>query len=285
MAQLHFGLIGGHLGHSLSPLLHDCLFSSQKTDADYRLYEKTEEEIPRLKDWINSRHLSGLNVTIPYKQTVLPLCDRLHDSAEQIGAVNTIAVTKDGLTGYNTDYLGVLYMFEKGNIALSEREVTILGSGGASKAFIYAAHTAGASRITAAGRNARALSDLKRQFPFIHTVSYTYDNGVLSCPLHSLQGDVLINTTPVGMFPKTDHSPVPSAVIRQFKAAADAVYNPLETLFLKTAKSEGLSVVSGLHMLIGQAVAAQELWLGRHFDRSLTDRLYDLLTEELSKKE
>lgn len=283
---VRFGLIGEHLGHSLSPLLHRELFSSRFCHAEYRLYEKAPEQIGDLKQWAKENDLSGLNVTIPYKQTVLPLCDQLHDSACQIGAVNTIKRIGDRWIGYNTDYLGVLFMFRRAKMNLADKHISILGCGGASKAFIYAAHIEHAASITVAARNEDALQALSKQFPYIRTVVYNHapsssgsdsvkNTKRAAFSLPALSGDILINTTPVGMYPHEGASPVPSTVWDHFEGAADAIYNPLQTCFLKEAAQSGLPTASGLHMLIGQAAAAQDIWFEQEY--TLTDNELHLL--------
>lgn len=270
-----FGLIGKPLGHSLSPQLHDMLFSSARIDGTYSLYEKEPQEISALPDWAASAGIQGLNVTIPYKQAVMTVCNRLDDSAKHIGAVNTIRVDKEGLTGYNTDYLGVLYMFQMTGISIAGKSVTVLGAGGAAKAFVYALWQAKAACVTVAARNIRSLDAMKEQFPAIRTIRYEGDAGIL------LPGDLLINTTPVGMFPKTGISPVPASIWSLYSAGADAVYNPVDTQFLTDAKKAGRQTASGLYMLIGQAVAAQKIWLNyKPSDRVVRD-MYAALRRQI----
>jgi shikimate dehydrogenase len=264
---LHFGVIGEKLGHSLSPEIHADLLQQQGIAGTYEKYEMNREEVNQIFDFMKERQITGLNVTIPYKEALFQMVDVLDDHAEQIGAVNTVYL-KDGISyGYNTDYIGVTSMLSKAGVDLNGKHIVILGSGGACRALIYGFHLKGAASVTIAARNTAAKQTLKEAFPYIRT-----------CTLQDIpSGDLIINTTPVGMYPNTGKSVVGADVLRRFSVAADIVYNPLNTEFLRIARSEGLQTVTGLMMLVDQAIASEEIWLEKKLDYQIGSRIHDVL--------
>ncbi len=267
---LHFGVLGEKLGHSLSPEIQDDLFKQQHISATYKKYELTHEELPHVFELMKSEQLTGMNVTIPYKENIYQMVDVLDEHAKEIGAVNTIYL-KDGVTyGYNTDYIGVTSMLKKAGFDLKGKDVVILGSGGASRALIYGFHLHGAASITIAARNQAAEEILTEQFPYLKTCSFDEISG----------GDLIINTTPVGMYPNVGKSPVGANIIRKFKVASDIVYNPLITEFLHIAQQEGLQTVTGLMMLVDQAIGSQEIWLNKKLDYNMGNRIHDELAKQ-----
>lgn len=267
---IHLGVLGKTLGHSLSPEIHEDLLKQQNIRGSYQKYEMDEQEVRQILDVMKKEHVIGMNVTIPYKEVVYRLVDKLDEHAEAIGAVNTILI-EDGVSyGYNTDYIGIISMFHKAGVSLAGKDIVILGSGGAAKALIYGFHLEGAASITVAARNEKAITCLKELFPYIHT-----------CTLTDIStGDILVNTTPVGMYPHTGESPVGPSIIRQFKVAADIVYNPLITEFLKIAREEGLKIVTGLMMLVDQAIASEEIWLHKMLDYNMGNKIHDELAKQ-----
>lgn len=267
---IHLGVLGKTLGHSLSPEIHEDLLKQQNIRGSYQKYEMDEQEVLQILDVMKKEHVIGMNVTIPYKEVVYRLVDKLDEHAEAIGAVNTILI-EDGVSyGYNTDYIGIISMFHKAGVSLTGKDIVILGSGGAAKALIYGFHLEGAAQITVAARNEKAIDYLKELFPYIHTCTLT------DIP----SGDILVNTTPVGMYPNAGESPVGPSIIRQFKVAADIVYNPLITEFLKIARNEGLKIVTGLMMLVDQAIASEEIWLHKKLDYNMGNKIHDELAKQ-----
>ena len=267
---LHLGVLGEKLGHSLSPEIHYDLLKQQNIRGIYKKYEMDENEVIHILDVMKEENIIGMNVTMPYKETVYRLVDVLDPHADRIGAVNTILMKNGLFYGYNTDYIGAVSMFKKAGVSLSGKDIVILGSGGAAKALIYGFHMEGAAKITVAARNHEATQYLEDLFPYIHT-----------CFLDQVPaGDILINTTPVGMFPNEGESPVDASVIRQFKAASDIVYNPLITEFLRIAKDEGLQIVTGLMMLVDQAIGSEEIWFDKKLDYNMGNDIHDELAKQ-----
>lgn len=271
--MIHLAVIGEVLAHSLSPEIHKYMYEKLGVRGTYEKLELTPEEIPHIKEIMEEKGLLGVNVTMPYKETVMEHLDYLGEDVKAIGAVNTIYL-KDGKTyGYNSDYIGVCYMFDSHQVKLRGKEIVILGNGGAAHALIYAMKEAEAKKITVVARSREKLVRLKERFPYIEEKTYEEE----------LAGDIIINTTPVGMYPHTGKSVVGVEVLRNFKVAGDIVYNPLMTEFLLTAKREGLTVVTGLSMLVGQAIHSEEIWFERPIDYTLGQGIHDQLAKRFSK--
>lgn len=248
--KMKLGLVGKKLGHSLSPEIHEYLQKEQGLTGTYDLLEVPEQDtdqiIPRM---IRDNYL-GLNVTIPYKETLLSYVNADED-VKCIGALNTLKQKKGEVYAYNTDYVGVLYMFKCAGVDLKGKKVTLLGAGGAAKAAVYALLQGQAEAVTLAVRDLKKAEAIRVRFSEVNI-----------CTLEELPGgDIIFNTTPVGMYPNTGQSVVKREQIEAYQIAADMVYNPLETEFLRLAKVAGLQTVSGLAMLVGQAIRSEELWL------------------------
>lgn len=248
--MLKYALLGEKLSHSLSPEIHAEIFKALGIKASYTLVETSptgiEDELSKY---------DGLNVTIPYKTEVMKYLDSLSVEAKKIGAVNTIYEGK----GYNTDYYGFGKMLEINNIPVENQVVYILGTGGASKAVYQYLKDHQAKKIIFVSRNKKGK----------HIINYDV--------LKEKSGDLIINTTPVGMYPKTEVSPLKRNVIKEFKFAVDLIYNPFETEFLKLAKAEGLKTTNGLYMLVGQAVKAEEIWQNRVIKDDLINKIHKIL--------
>ena len=249
---MKYGLIGEHLGHSYSKDIHE-----QLSSAPYEL-----REIPRegLADFLRERNFLGINVTIPYKEAVIPELDVVADEAQRIGAVNTI-VQRDGrLYGYNTDYYGFLALADHAGVRLDGRKVLILGAGGAAKCVAAVARDRGAATVTHAVRNPKrpdqlALSELGPGAPY----------------------EVIVNCTPVGMFPRDEGSIVDLDAFPALQGVLDLIYNPLRTNLVLDAEARGIPAEGGLFMLVAQAVRARGFFEGEKSegDPSLALRMTD----------
>ncbi len=245
-----YGLIGRKLSHSYSPQIHSFL-----GDYKYNIYEMEETEVGT---FLAKREFDAINVTIPYKKTVMPFLDRIDDSAIKIGSVNTIVKESDGtLSGYNTDYYGFSYMLKKGNIDVKGKKVLILGDGGASATVQCVVKDLEANEIVVVSR---------------HTDT-NYDN----IHLH-YDSDVIINTTPVGMYPKNLASLVTLDNFTNLSGVADLIYNPKRTKLILDAEKRGINSISGLYMLSAQAKKAAEHFFGKEYD----ENIIDYITEKLS---
>lgn len=270
--MLHLGVLGERLGHSLSPDISRCLMEQKKISGSYHVMEVEKKDISKVIEVMKMLQIRGLNVTIPYKEIMMDYVDEVSGPAKEIGALNTICLKNGKTYGYNTDYSGVLRMLSGGGIELSGKRVTILGNGGAARAVIVAVRDGGADKITVVGRHPEALEKICLQFPFLETASYQ------NIP----EGDLMINTTPVGMYPYVQESPVERKDFSGYQAAADIVYNPLRTMFLKLAEEEGLKTVSGLSMLVDQAVSSHEIWLEQPFDHELEEEIEETMAKKVA---
>lgn len=254
-----FALIGHPLGHSMSPLIHEKLFAlSGISDASYELIDIDPEKISESRGLLEE--LRGLNVTIPHKQAVISLVDELAESAQRYNSVNCISNNNGKLVGYNTDCDGFLRSAEllpiSGNVA-------ILGCGGVGRMIAIETALHGGN-ITLAVipqdfKNAQRL--------MAEVLAKCSDACVKIVDISELDGsyDLLINATPVGMFPKVDACAVSDKVIENSLSVFDVIYNPTETLLMKKARAMGKTAVGGASMLVYQAVKAHEIWYGGKF--------------------
>lgn len=249
------GLIGEKLGHSFSKEIHQKIGKYE-----YELIELAPED---LEIFLLSGDFDGLNVTIPYKQAVIPFLDEISDLAREAGAVNTI-VNKDGkLTGYNTDCGGMKMLIERMGIDLKGKKAFIAGSGGTSMTAAAVCSSLGASVAVRASRSGR-------------NGAVTYEEAYGLCSDAAL----LINTTPAGMYPDTDGMPFDIGRFDHPEGVLDVVYNPLNTRLIQDARSRGIKAENGLFMLTGQAVLSSELFTGEKADENAAEKIYQELLKE-----
>jgi len=264
-----FGLIGYPLEHSLSPRIHEAALKAHELDGKYSLYPvppfpEGEGALNALIDRIRGREITGLNITIPHKQNIIPLIDMLTPAAKAIGAVNTVFLNGDRVVGDNTDAPGfwtdvtqVLGKVSRKGSHLPPGAL-ILGAGGSARAAAYALLTKGYTLTVAARRQEQALELCDHFSAFENQISARELN---EGSMRSEQYSLVVNTTPIGMFPKIDISPWSETIPLPVGCAVyDLVYNPSETLFIKQARAAGHPAVTGLGMLIEQAALAFELW-------------------------
>ncbi len=270
---MQYGLLGGKLGHSLSPKIHQLFFEYTGLTGSYTLLETEAEALPERVQAMRES-FSGSNVTIPHKIAVMPLLDSIAPEAQAIGAVNTIKFTPQGAFGYNTDYFGFGRMLEYNKIVVSGKVAVVLGSGGAARAVIKYLADKCAAKIYLVTREPSSVDKHFLEIaPALQVIDYV--------ALQDLAGDVIINCTPVGMYPKIEAAPVNAKVVANFAAAVDLIYNPVQTLFLKYAQEAGKQYVNGLFMLVAQAVAAQEIWQGQTYASELIVKIMKELEHSL----
>lgn len=261
------GLFGHPVSHSLSPAMHNAAFSALNLPYAYVPFDVNPAFLEEGVRAIRALNLRGVNVTIPHKEAVIPYLDRMTPEAELIGAVNTI-VNDDGvLTGHNTDGKGfVCSLEEAGAVGIKERNVLILGTGGAARAVAVALALRGAGRIVIAGRTLTKAAEITAVIG-----SKICDRCAsvmeINTPLFEqelAQADIIVNTTPVGMYPNHDILPLINVNLCNPGAFVyDLVYNPMETSLLKASRNLGLGTLSGLGMLVWQGALAFEIWTGR----------------------
>ncbi len=254
--HMEYGLIGGTLGHSWSRQIHAML-----GDYQYELKPLTKEEFP---DFMDRKDFQGINVTIPYKKDVIPYLDSMDDAARSMGAVNTIVNCEGRLRGYNTDLPGFLYMMRRTGISASGKKALILGTGGAAQAVLAALKQDGAAEIISVSRTGKGDA-------------VTYEE----CGRLHRDAQLIVNTTPVGMYPDVDASPLDLAPYTCCEAVLDVVYNPVRTRLSIQAESLGMKTATGLSMLVAQAKYASELFQGCHINDDVIAPIIDKIAAML----
>lgn len=261
-STLRFAVLGESLAHTWSPPIHNTLFRQAGLDAVYLPVTVPKDRLASAVDVLRDC-FAGFNVTIPYKEQIMPLLDEVDEAARACGAVNTVENRGGRLIGHITDGLGMLRAIREGGINPSGADVLILGGGGAARVAAYEFLKLG-GRVTLAVRSAEKGEQLVRE---LADVQKDGRSRIAAAALHDLHDgnavhDVLINCTPVGMYPNVNDCPVDEAVIARCGAVFDAVYNPRITKLLNSARRRGIPAVEGLGMLFYQAVEAEKYWFG-----------------------
>lgn len=251
-----YTLIGHPLGHSMSPFIHDRLFKLKGREVSYSLTDISPEDLNSKKEYLKSEFV-GYNITIPHKVAVIPFIDKMDTSALRYNSVNCVANTQEGSVGYNTDCYGFLNSLKMNDISL-DGKVLLLGCGGVGRMMAIESLLHGATLTIAIIEEARdmcntLLAELDEKFPNVK-VEVVLMNQITG------SFDLVINSTPVGMFPKVDNCPLSDEVISKCGAVFDAIYNPTETKLVQKFKAQGKKAVGGMAMLVLQAVKAHELW-------------------------
>jgi shikimate dehydrogenase len=269
--MIQLGLIGYPLGHSLSPKIHAAALKACGLEGQYSLFPIAPEDKQGLKDLlarVRAGEIQGLNVTIPHKQNVIEFMDELTPTAKAIGAVNTIYMREDKLIGDNTDAPGFLSDLKRviGNRKLGiGKSAIVLGAGGSARAVVYALVNNGWN-VTIAARRIEQAQQLSESFSNYKLQVTEYSSFIF----HLSSFALLVNTTPLGMTPNTESSPLPENLSLPANAFVyDLVYNPRETKFVRDARAQGLHASTGLGMLIEQAALAFEKWTGHNPPREV----------------
>ena len=239
-----YGLLGEHLPHSFSPQIHKALGND-----NYILFEVAPEN---LEKFLTDKNFKGINVTIPYKKAVIPYLDYISPEAEKIGAVNTVVVRDGKLYGYNTDYFGFKYMIEKSGITVQGKKALVLGSGGASATVQVVLRDLGAGEVFVVSRN----GDVNYTNIYEHTDT-----------------EIIVNTTPVGMYPDNMNTPVDISSFPKLCGVLDVVYNPLKTRIVMEAEKTGVPALAGLSMLVAQAKKAHEIFFDTVVETGICDKI------------
>ena len=251
---MKYGLIGEHLGHSFSKQIQTRIAEIENVkDYDYQLVELDKEEF---KEFMEKKDFKGINVTIPYKKDVIPYLDEMDESAKAIGAVNTIINVDGKLKGYNTDFGGFLYMVKARNVHMEGKKVLIIGNGGACAAVKAVCKHENAKDIVIVSRSA-------------NRGAIGYDEMYTS----HLDADIVVNTSPVGMFPNIVNAPIDVSWFHKLECVLDVVYNPILTRLCFEAQEADIKRVIGLEMLIAQAKYTFEIFENMSFDDSIIDEI------------
>ena len=251
---MKYGLIGEHLGHSFSKQIQTRIAEIENVkDYDYQLVELNKEEF---KEFMKEKDFKGINVTIPYKKDVIPYLDEMDESAKAIGAVNTIINVDGKLKGFNTDFGGFLYMVKAHNVHMEGKKVLIIGNGGACAAVKAVCEHENANDIVIVSRSA-------------NRGAISYDEMYTS----HLDADIIVNTSPVGMYPNIMNAPVDVSWFHKLECVLDVVYNPILTRLCFEAQEADIKRVVGLEMLIAQAKYTFEIFENMSFDDSIIDEI------------
>ncbi len=248
-----FGLLGRSLKHSLSPQIHSFF-----GDYPYDLIEKEPEE---LSSFFENPPYAAINVTIPYKKDVMSFCTEIDEAAQRIGSVNTICFDGDAVRGYNTDYAGFLYLLQRNHIEVRGKKAVVLGSGGSSVTVCCVLRDLGAREVVVVSRNG--------------------ENHYGNLHLHA-DTQVLVNTTPVGMYPHNLQSPLDLAAFPHCEAVVDIIYNPLKSLLLLQAEQRGLTAVNGMAMLVAQGRRAAELFFNTAISDMVVEQTLNAMQRQFS---
>lgn len=262
-----YGLLGESLKHSISPEIHSLIFKEMNIDGYYHLFEVQRDNLKNAIYGLKALGAKGANVTIPYKINAMEYVDELSPEAEKIGSINTICFEDNKAKGYNTDYYGFGMLLNKNQVKISNKKAVILGSGGAAKSVLQYLVDKGIGSISIVSRDKDALKANAR-FKDFKLMCYS--------ELKQLkEEDIIINSTPCGMYPNVDNSPISRDIVNNFSVAVDLIYNPCETVFLKFARESNLTYMNGLYMLVGQAVCAEELWNDIKISEKIIDKIYN----------
>lgn len=246
---MEYGCIGEKLTHSFSKDIHSYL-----ADYSYELKELTRDELPL---FMKAKDFKAINVTIPYKQEVIPFLDEIDEVAKKIGAVNTIVNKNGRLFGFNTDFFGLSSLIKKLDISLNNKKVLILGTGGTSKTAYAVAESMGAKEIIKVSRQSGK-----------NVITYSEAHTAYS------DAQIIINTSPMGMYPNTYNSLIDIDAFKNLEGVVDAVYNPLRSKLVLQATAKGIKAGGGLYMLVAQAVAAVEKFLGNTLEKTKVDEVF-----------
>lgn len=278
-----YAVIGHPIGHTMSPFIHQRLFELEGIDAEYGVMDITPEELTMVyKEKLCN--LDGYNITIPHKQNIIPLLNCLDSKAELYGSVNTVNNLNGCSKGYTTDPNGFLKALEHHNMPL-KYNVVIVGTGGVARVMAFEAAIAGCALTIAVRESdlhtvAALAAELKQK-----VAGVSIDTCKISRLDHFEKStiDLLINATPVGMYPNEDACPVDDEVIDKCANVFDAVYNPLETVLVKKARANGANAAGGMSMLVWQAVVSHEIWNGTSFDPKDIEKICEDSSEYLKK--
>ena len=257
-----FAVIGYPIAHTLSPNLHQEVYRQLELDASFEQIHVTPNS---LDSFINSNKLDGFNVTIPHKLSIIPFLKGLDEAAKTIGAVNCVHNGK----GYNTDWIGFLKAMELNGVDLNGKDCTILGAGGAARAIAYGLVQADVNSILISNRTQTKADQL-----------LDWINSIFPTNFQSKNSDIIINCTPLGMWPDTES--MPEVEIQNGQILADTIYNPLETAWLKAGKTKGAKTIDGLDMFIAQGLASADIWFGEKISEKIKlENIKKVLKSEL----
>lgn len=259
------GIVGDPVEHSLSPVMHNAAIAHLELDYVYLPFSVKQGDLARAIAGFNAIDLQGFSITIPHKQDILPLLSEISDDAAKIGAVNTVWRTAAGWRGTNTDIEGFIAPLKTMSRDWTQVTSVVLGNGGAARAVVVGLINLGCPEVHVVGRNPDKIARFYQSWQHVPTIAsrlkiHNWDNLKSLLPAT----DLLVNTTPIGMSPKINASPIDASLIKKLKSKAiayDLIYTPNPTQFLKLAAAQGATTIDGLEMLVQQGAVALEIWL------------------------
>ena len=257
--MMSFAVIGYPLVSTLSPAFYNHLFELLQIQAHYTPLRPLKKNLPDIARQLRDGQLHGINITLPYKSLFIQYLDEISPDASPVGAVNCVTVKHDRLTGHNTDVTGIHYALKQHNVQVGGSTVLVVGAGGAARATVTALLQSDVAQIHVAGRKAAAVTTFVDDFQKINQ-QVEIEPRQLGPGLDTSQYALIVNATPVGMWPATQDSPLQKDQLHREQVVFDLVYNPEETLLLRWALDRGCSTISGLDMFIVQALASLENW-------------------------
>jgi len=281
MSTNRYAVIGHPIAHTMSPFIHTRLFELSGRKADYFVFDIAPDELA--KKMMELKALDGFNITIPHKQAVIPFLNELDKKAAFFNSVNTVKNGSGCLSGHTTDGTGFCKALEAAGENLNGRTV-ILGAGGAARAMAFEAVLSGGC-VTIATRE-HSMEAARALCADLNSKAGTAEKEPADCCLFdTIEGqiDLLVNATPVGMYPNTAACPVSEQIIQKASCVFDAVYNPNQTILLKLARKNGIKAIGGMSMLVWQAAAAHEIWYGAEFRTEDIERLCSDAVKEMKK--
>jgi shikimate dehydrogenase len=253
-----FSIIGHPISHSLSPILHNKVFRELRLNAHFSSIDVHDIQLDKFIDEIKQHNLSGFNITLPHKNSILPLLDDINIKAQQINAVNCVVNKNEHLIGYNTDWYGFSMLLKKNNISIKDKTVIIIGAGGVAQAIVYSLLREGAGLINIVNRTYNNASKLINHFENDKLQIVPIDK--IGAYLH--QNVIIINCTSVGLMNSKNQSPFPYNLISENHTLIDTIYTPIKTQFLLDGETAGATTINGIDMFIYQAFASLNLWFG-----------------------
>ncbi len=275
-----FAVIGNPITHSLSPRLHNYIFQQLGIDANYIAIQCTEKKIPKIIKRLRSNQLNGINITLPLKQSVIPYLDVLGEHAQAIGAVNCIKVKDGKLIGYNTDWIGFQKTLESAKIRINGATCIIVGAGGAARSVGYALASHNVNKMFIINRSAEHTNELIKQLKthFFNTEIKIAKWSEIN--KHELHQALIVNCSSVGMAPNVDDCPIPEKYLSPSQTIIDIIYSPFRTKLYRVGQSIGTKTLSGLPMLIHQALASLEIWFNEPISEKVQmDELQEFLKQ------
>ena len=264
-----YAVIGDPIQHSLSPIIHNTFFNTRDMDSIYISLLVTKGNLKNELELLRN-NFKGFNVTIPHKEAIIPYLDEVDLLALEYGAVNTVKIIKGRLIGYNTDGYGFLKSLNSLNISLENKDVLLLGSGGAGRMAAFEILKSGGN-LTIATRNIDKAKELKDD------LLKAYDSNINTIQIEQVGSsfDIIVNSTPIGMYPNIDECPVCETVLQGAELVYDMTYNPYESKLLNLGRKSGAITVNGLPMLVYQGLKSMEIWTGKQATSEEEDFIFD----------